>query len=556
MQNSGKPTSFNSVGPNPVTQMMGLHSNPVGTGTTPYSKALGNAGDLSTPQGRQNNPATSWMFPRAPQQINQTVKSSTYTDPHGAITKHDYYDNKTGALTAEGTAAGQPDVNAKKTNPGLINNAGVTGGYTNQQNQDAQSQGIANDAAQKQRDDATAAKTQQPPIDAGTSNNPQTNAYLGYSNIIGNSYNSPYNKTAQGSIQGLINTTQGNQQYQDKASQIGDELGQQLADIGERGARLQAGHSAKGTLPVASGHAAIAANTTANLEQAKIAEANQRLAANSQGLTGQSQQQSGYNSAASQGFTGQGQQQTALTTAAGLVSPSALNATLSPSSTIYNQATGQALVGLNAPGTAGNTAYQTAYKQALENVRQGKMSIDDAAASLGQFSVPGVKNSLTADMGSGFNADVSNAQGQTRSAFTKLYNEGSAKLKAANTLEDGIASYLTSNPKLNQTPVSAITNIAQWFAGQASQPEQQVLAQKVKSYIDTLGMSPDDAAQIAIQQGGTIGTLLKNIKDNFSAQNEAYNPAQFNNSSSGGASSGESYTSKTGQSYTLPKNLK
>lgn len=109
--------------------------------------------------------------------------------------------------------------------------------------------------------------------------------------------------------------------------------------------------------------------------------------------------------------------------------------------------------------------------------------------------------------------------------LSQNYQAGQAQLRAANNIEPQIVATLTNNPTLNNTPLSAITNIHQWLSGQTSDPAQQQLSSQVASYIQALGMTPDQAAQIAAQKGGTIVTLLKTLKDNFTAQNEANNPA-------------------------------
>lgn len=121
----------------------------------------------------------------------------------------------------------------------------------------------------------------------------------------------------------------------------------------------------------------------------------------------------------------------------------------------------------------------------------------------------------------------------TAQDYAQKYNEGNARIRAAENLDSQIASTLLANPDLNKTPISAITNLNQWLAGQTSDPKQQQLASQVASYISALGLSPDQAAAIATQQGGTIATLLKTLKDNVKAQNEAYNPK---NLGGGGAS--------------------
>lgn len=101
------------------------------------------------------------------------------------------------------------------------------------------------------------------------------------------------------------------------------------------------------------------------------------------------------------------------------------------------------------------------------------------------------------------------------------YQMGLKNLRAADSLQSGIVATLASNPQLNQTPISAITNLKQWLAGQTSDPAQQVLAQQVANYVQALGFTPEQAAQIALQKGGTIGTLLDALRSTYEAQNNA-----------------------------------
>lgn len=138
----------------------------------------------------------------------------------------------------------------------------------------------------------------------------------------------------------------------------------------------------------------------------------------------------------------------------------------------------------------------------------------------------------------GLNAAVQGGviQGAQNSASTneQNYQSGIAKLKAANNIEPQIVQTLANNPTLNQTPITAITNLNQWLSGQTSDPSQQQLSSQVASYINALGISPDQASAIATQKGGTLATLLKTLKDSFTASNEGSNPA---NMSTGASSS-------------------
>lgn len=120
------------------------------------------------------------------------------------------------------------------------------------------------------------------------------------------------------------------------------------------------------------------------------------------------------------------------------------------------------------------------------------------------------------------------------------YQSGLATLKAADGIQSQIVSTLASNPTLNSTPISAITNLKELLSGQTSAPGQQLLAQQIKSYIDTLGIDPATAVSIAQQQQGTLAQLLDSLRKIAATKVEANNPNNSSSSSSGGSTGGTS----------------
>ncbi len=160
----------------------------------------------------------------------------------------------------------------------------------------------------------------------------------------------------------------------------------------------------------------------------------------------------------------------------------------------------------------------------------GDQNLDNLAATQGRLS--GIQSGASAAAG---------ALGGSQAALTQAYQQGLAQIRAADNIEPQIVQTLNSNPSLNQTPISAITNLNQWFAGQTSDPAQQVLSRQVASYLTALGVSPDEAAQIAIQKGGTIGTILQAIKDVAVARTEASNPGNISGTGVGGSTGGGLY---------------
>lgn len=107
-----------------------------------------------------------------------------------------------------------------------------------------------------------------------------------------------------------------------QARDIAQQFGQKYAEIGQEGAKFQAGQLTTGTSPVAEGNAAVTARTVA-AQQTALAQGQQAaLQGVGYQLTGQQQAQAGANAAAGQAYTGQGLQQAALGTAASYTQPS------------------------------------------------------------------------------------------------------------------------------------------------------------------------------------------------------------------------------------------
>jgi hypothetical protein len=139
---------------------------------------------------------------------------------------------------------------------------------------------------------------------------------------------------------------------------------------------------------------------------------------------------------------------------------------------------------------------------------------------------------------------------ETAGSFAGDYQQGVAKLKAADGIANQIIGTLKSNPTLNNTPVSGLTNLNQLISGQISSGPQQLLSQQIAQYIATLGLDPATVVNIAHQQQGTLAQLLDSLRKTAEIQNESKNP---NNLKTGGTSSGGStYKSPTGNTYTLP----
>jgi len=147
---------------------------------------------------------------------------------------------------------------------------------------------------------------------------------------------------------------------------------------------------------------------------------------------------------------------------------------------------------------------------------------------------------------------VTAATAQIAGAFTADYATGKAKLATADGVQRQIEQTITQNPGINNTPISFLTDINKYISGQLGSAPQQLLAQQVKQYLDTLGLDPATVTEIASQQKGTLGELLESLRTTAVNQVESKNPqglkpggntnpsGNINNSNSGNSTSGSS----------------
>jgi len=124
------------------------------------------------------------------------------------------------------------------------------------------------------------------------------------------------------------------------------------------------------------------------------------------------------------------------------------------------------------------------------------------------------------------------AGANTAGQFTGDYQTGLATLRAADTIGQQIISTLQSNPTLNTQPLSAITNIKAFLAGQASDPAQQLLSQQIANYISALGIDPN-TINLAGQEQKTLGQLLDSLRESVAGQVESKNPQNVINNPQG-----------------------
>jgi hypothetical protein len=201
------------------------------------------------------------------------------------------------------------------------------------------------------------------------------------------------------------------------------------------------------------------------------------------GISGQGQQQSGFTSAGNLALSGQGQAQSAIGTAAGLAAPQQYGLTTQP----YNPLTDSFGGG-------------------------GPQGAIDRATNAGNI--------------------------QSAQSFAQDYNTGQATLRAADGIQKQIVTTLNGNPTLNSNPVSFLTEINKYLSGQLGSAPQQLLAQQVNSYIQTLGLDPASVVDIASQQGGTLAQLLESLRTTKASQVESMNPKNLSGSTGGGSNTG------------------
>lgn len=122
---------------------------------------------------------------------------------------------------------------------------------------------------------------------------------------------------------------------------------------------------------------------------------------------------------------------------------------------------------------------------------------------------------------------------QTAGQFTQDYQQGLANLRASDSIGNQIISTLQANPSLNTQALSFLTNLNQMISGQLGSAPQQLLAQQVNQYIQTLGLDENTVMNIASQQQGTLGQLLDSLREMKAAEVESFNPQNIINNPQG-----------------------
>lgn len=178
---------------------------------------------------------------------------------------------------------------------------------------------------------------------------------------------------------------------------------------------------------------------------------------------------------------------------------------------------------------AGNAAEAGRLLQAGQLGTQGAQSVLSAGAP-GQLSGSARLYSPLGNINDNSNNSgiIEGANNQSTYDLQNQYNQGKVALATADGIKNQILGTLQNNPTLNNQPISAITNLSEFFSGQSSAPGQQLLSQQVANYIQTLGLDPASVVNIAHQQQGTLAQLLDSLHQTAVNQNEAHNPANLN----------------------------
>lgn len=291
-------------------------------------------------------------------------------------------------------------------------------------------------------------------------------------------------------LSSLANSSIKNDALATNAAKIAADAGKQISDIGGQGARLEAGQLTTGTTPVASGNAAITAQTTAAQQQAIAEGAGVALQGNQQGIAAQ------------------GQTQSALSSAAGYSKPSV------------------------------ESYGQTSYDPVSNTFSGGGSLPPEVMQQYAQMAATGQYSAIPSFITSNpvLNAQLNVAAKAFNPNYTPIGASGASSvlqgipaLQSASTAAEGIKntiqSYLQSNPQLNPSDLVAGNKISQWLqSGQFGDPKYQTLGAYLSEYVSTLapilGVGGDTTnlkTQIAqgmvnaAASGQSISEVLNNI---------------------------------------------
>lgn len=302
---------------------------------------------------------------------------------------------------------------------------------------------------------------------------------------------------AQQVQQQLQSTAQGNIPIGQSAAQIAADYGQKIANVGQQGAAFAAGQQTTGTSPVASGNAAITAQTTAAQQQALATGEEAALQGTGQQLTAQQQAAAGLNQAGGLAYQGQGLVQQGLQQAGSLAQPQ-----------LSGIGTQQFYNPLN-PGQTSGTPF-------------------------------------------------SGGQVQGDVALGQQYAQNVSANNQAQAIKTNIQTYLAQNPTLNPSQFSDVNTALQFLNGKVSNPQYQTLSNYLQEYINTLapilGVGGDTTnlkTQIAngFVNAAASGQSVSQVLDGIEQLAQAKLNAQQGGSGSTGGAMGVSNSTGSGGIY-------
>lgn len=292
-------------------------------------------------------------------------------------------------------------------------------------------------------------------------------------NIVGAS---GANKTQTGLVSDVTDSAKGNAQIGEDARAIAQKYADEIARVGKLGAGAVAGDLSTGSNVVGSGNAAIASQSASSRMSALSDSLTSELLGNQQRLTGQNQQTTGLNMALGGANTQQQQQLSGLSSAATYSQPTPAGY----GQTVFDPTTG------TYSGGSGGLDPQNVASQLANEVRSGRMTYEQAVASLGYAGGAG-QQFLNNALGGGFNIPQSSATiaGQAN-VLGQLPAMESADI-AAEGVKNKINTYLTQNPQLNPSALAASNTLQQWIQGkQLTDPKYQTLFNYLNEYTNTL----------------------------------------------------------------------
>lgn len=294
--------------------------------------------------------------------------------------------------------------------------------------------------------------------------------------------------TVTASLANRANTP--NEQYLEGLKRYG-ELSKEIADVGQKAAKAEAGYATTGTTPVAEGNAAVIARTQA-AQQAALGQ-EQQAALTGAGL-GQSQQTL---------------EQNALATAAGLAKPTPA----AYGQTVFNPVTGEYSGGGGLPADVLDQYATMAANGQISAVPSFITSNPVLNAQL---------NAAAKAKNPNYNPITSAAQGNVQATIPALETANTA----AEGIKNKITSFLDANPALNASDLALANAAQQWIQGkQLTDPKYQTLFNYLSEYTNTLapilgvGGDPTNLKTEIAQgfiNGVASGASIKEVLNNMS----------------------------------------